>query len=150
MSVLAKFLVQPSFYLRAAALLTLLLALGHSIGGLQQWSPTGENETLRAMRAFVMDVAGLRRTYFDFYIGFGWIISVYLLLQTVLLWQASALIHVNPHPARFMAAAFLLANVAAAALSAWYLFAIPAGNYALIAMCIAAAVVFARRPGVRV
>jgi hypothetical protein len=138
-------LTHPSFYLRAASVLTLLLATGHSMGGLESWSPIGENETLRAMRAFVFDAMGVRRSYLDFYLGFGWIITAYLLLQSVLLWQLAGLARTNPGTVQPMAVAFLLANVAAAALSAWFIFAVPAISNSLIAACIAVALVLARR-----
>ena len=82
--------MSPIFWLRAAAAVTLLYALGHALGGLESWSPISANPTLDAMRTFEFDVMGRMRTYLDFYLGFGHIITVLLLLQAVLLWQLAA------------------------------------------------------------
>ncbi len=53
--------------LRIASVLSLLIAAGHTLGGRSSWSPVGENDTLRAMRSFHMDVFGVSRTYHDFF-----------------------------------------------------------------------------------
>jgi ABC-type uncharacterized transport system YnjBCD permease subunit len=45
-------------WLRVAAVLSVLLALGHTAGGLQHWSPPGETGVLRSMGSY--------RSYLDF------------------------------------------------------------------------------------
>ena len=76
--------MKPSVVLRITSLITLIFAVGHSLGGVDSWSPVGETEVLKAMQTFRFDTGGVSRTYFDFYLGFGFILSVYLLLQAVL------------------------------------------------------------------
>jgi hypothetical protein len=83
--------MKPLIVLRITSIITLLFAAGHSLGGLESWSPVGENEVLKAMQSFRFDAEGVSRTYLDFYLGFGFILSVYLFLQAVLLWQLAAL-----------------------------------------------------------
>jgi hypothetical protein len=75
--------MKPSLLLRIASILTLLITAGHTLGGLSFWSPVGETETLRAMRSFHFDAMGASRTYLNFYLGFGFIISVVQFLQAV-------------------------------------------------------------------
>ena len=112
--------------LRAAAVLTLLFAAGHMLGALDSWSPLGDTPTLTAMREFVFDVGGSRRTYWDFYYGFGVYIGVLLAMQAVLLWQLAAV------PAGMAAALLPLLSTMAVAWTIgtvvlWiYIFAVPA------------------------
>ena len=106
--------------LRTSAVISLLFAAGHSLGGTKHWSPMGDNDVLASMTAVRFDVMGVSRSYLDFYLGFGWTLSVFLLLQSVLLWQLSTLTRSNGVAVRPMIAAFTLANMASTAI-AWYL-----------------------------
>lgn len=119
--------------LRVAAVVSLLFAIGHSLGGLEAWSPGGENDALRMMKSFVVDPEGVRRTYYEFYLGFGWIISVYLVLQALVLWQVATLAKTNPRSVRSIVASFAIANVIGAVLSWWFIFAVPAIFYIVMA-----------------
>ena len=85
--------------LRIASFVMFLFALGHSLGGMKSWSPAGDNDVLRAMRSVHFNAAG-NRTYLDFYTGFGWTLSIFLLLQAVLLWQLAAIAESNPRSVR--------------------------------------------------
>jgi hypothetical protein len=58
--------------LRVSAFTSLLFALGHTLGGVKFWSPMGDNQVLQLMRSVHFDVMGTSRSYFDFYMGFGW------------------------------------------------------------------------------
>ncbi len=94
--------------LRIAAIISVLFTAGHTLGGMERWSPMGENDVLKAMTTVRFDTMGANRSYLDFYMGFGWSISVAMLLQSVLLWQLASLagrlgdllgsgIHDGPH-----------------------------------------------------
>ena len=73
--------------LRIASVISLLFTAGHTMGGLKNWSPMGENEVLQAMTTVHFETMGANRSYLDFCMGFSWSISIAMLLQTVLLWQ---------------------------------------------------------------
>jgi hypothetical protein len=122
--------------LRIASILTLLFAAGHTIGGLSFWSPAGETEVLRAMRSFHFDAGGVSRTYLDFYLGFGYILSVYLLLQAVTLWQLASIAKSDAFRIRPLIASFVLASIASAALSWRFIFVVPVVCSAAIAACL--------------
>jgi len=65
-----------SLWLRFAALITLLYCAGHTMG--MPWTPaTGSQETavIDAMKSARFDALGSERTYWQFYFGFGLIIS---------------------------------------------------------------------------
>jgi len=58
------------------------------------WTPAqgpGELAVLKAMKSQSFEVAGVTRTYWDFYYGFGVAIIGYLLVQAIVLWQLGAL-----------------------------------------------------------
>jgi hypothetical protein len=114
-----------SLLLRLAAIGSLFFAAGHSLGGLQSWSPPGETPVLQAMRAFRFDADGVSRTYWDFYIGFGLIISVFLFAQSVMQWQLAAFIKTDAVRVRALLAVLFVSAVANAALTWKFFFALP-------------------------
>jgi hypothetical protein len=119
--------------LRISSILALLLAAGHTSGGLSFWSPAGETEVLRAMRSFHFDVAGSSRTYLDFYFGFGFVNGVFLLLQAVLFWQLASIAKTDAFRVRPLIGSFFLANAVSAFLAWRFIFVVPAVSFTLIA-----------------
>jgi hypothetical protein len=133
--------VTMTLWLRIAAIISLLFTAGHSMGGLQLWSPMGENAVLESMRTVRFETMGASRTYLDFYLGFGWSISVLMLMQTILLWQLASLARTNAASVRPMVAVVALA-VAASGVIAWrFIFPVPALFSAVLAACLAVAFV---------
>jgi hypothetical protein len=131
--------------LRIASIVSVLFAGGHTLGGMQSWSPPGETEVLRAMRSFRFDAEGVSRSYYEFYLGFGFTISVYMLLQAVVLWQLAAIAKTEPLRARPLIGSFFLASVACAFVSWRFIFAFPVVLAALVAACLGAALLASRR-----
>ena len=125
--------------LRIAAVVSLLFTAGHTMGGRKQWSPIGGNAVLEAMTTFRLDVMGVNRSYLDFYMGFGWAISAYLLMQTVLIWQVASLARTDAARVRPMIAVFALATLANGLLSWRMFFAIPTAFLAVIFVVLVAA-----------
>jgi len=80
-----------TLWLRSASIIAFLFAAGHGLGGLKQWSPMGENAVLKAMRETRFDKMSVRRSYLDFYLGFGWSLAIAEAMLAVLLWQIAAL-----------------------------------------------------------
>jgi hypothetical protein len=72
------------------------------------------------------DVMGASRSYFDFFMGFGWSLSVAMLLQTVLLWQMASLARTNAAQVRPMIAVFALATLASGIIAWRFIFLVPA------------------------
>jgi hypothetical protein len=126
-------------WLRVAAVLSVLLALGHTAGALQHWSPPGETEVLRTMGTFRFDALGSNRSYLDFYIGFGYIISLYMFAQGLLLWQLASLASVPDASVRPMVATFFAVSVGATALGWALFFVVPTVSNLIISICLALA-----------
>src|SRR5215468_4271652 len=133
-----------TLWLRIASVILLLFTVGHTLGGLQRWSPMGDNEVLRAMTAVRFDTMGASRTYLDFYMGFGWSLTVAMIMQTVLLWQMASLAQTNPAGVRPMIAIIALATVAGGVISWRFLFPIPALFSIALVIPLAAAYFVAR------
>ena len=133
-----------TLFLRIASGISLLFTLGHTAGGLQKWSPIGDNEALRAMTSFRFDTMGVTRTYFDFYMGFGWSLSVAMLMQTVLLWQMASIARTDTARVRPMIAVIALAAAASGVIAWWFIFPLPALFAGALVIVLAAAFVVAR------
>ena len=104
----------------------------------------GENEVLKAMTAVRFDTMGANRSYLDFFLGFGWSISVAMLLQTVLLWQLAALAQTDPARVRPMIAVFALATLASGVIAWRFIFPVPALFSGALVVVLAAAYWVAR------
>lgn len=126
--------MKAPLYLRIASIISLLLAVGHTAGGFSSWSPQGDTEVLRAMRSFQFDAAGASRSYLDFYLGFGFINSIYVLTQAVLLWQLASMAQFDPNRVRPLVGSLFVASVAAAFLSWRFIFLVPVLSFAAIAV----------------
>ena len=137
-----------TIWLRIATVISLLFTVGHTMGGLKRWSPMGDNAVLQQMTAVRFDVMGASRSYLDFYMGFGWSLSVAMVLQTVLLWQMASLARTNASGARPMIAAFALATLASTVIAWRFIFMVPALFSVALVIPLVAAYVAAGRAGV--
>ena len=134
-------------FLRIASIISLVFTVGHTLGGRQEWSPMGDNEVLKAMTTVRFDTMGANRSYLDFFMGFGWSISVAMLLQSVLLWRLASLARADPARVRPMVAAFAVATVVSGIIAWRFIFPLPAlFSGALAISLVAAYVVFVVSP----
>ena len=132
-------------WLRISAVLAFLLAAGHTLGGRKLWSPMGDNLVLQAMKSTRFDFKGTERTYLDFYLGFGYSISVFQVMLAVLLWQLATLAESNPHAARPMIAVIALATAMCCAVAYHFILPLPALFFAVLLGSLSVAYVLARR-----
>ncbi len=132
-------------WLRISSIITLLFAVGHTLGGQKYWSPMGDNAVLQAMRSVRFDIMGANRSYLDFYLGFGYSLSVIQVMLAILLWQLAILARTNAASVRPMIAVITLA-VAACAIIAWRLILPVPALFSLVQLAsLAAAYVLAGR-----
>jgi hypothetical protein len=112
------------------------------------WTPYTDAEAtsvLDAMKGHSFEAEGFKGTYWDLYFGFGLIISVYLLVQAVVLWQMASLAKTDAIRVRPIVVSFLIAFVINAALSWKYFFVVPVVLAGFIAICLAFAFVLTGR-----
>ena len=130
--------------LRIASVISLLFTAGHTMGGLRKWSPMGDNAVLKAMTDVRFDTMGANRSYLDFFMGFGWSISVFMLMQTILLWQLASLARTDPERLRPVIAVIALATVASGVIAWRFIFPVPAVFSGVLAIALALAYIAAR------
>jgi hypothetical protein len=124
------------FWLRTSAVVSIVFAAGHTLGGRSSWSPAGETAVLAAMRATPYSVEGVSRTYLDFYRGFGYSLSVSMLLQGVVLWQLGAIARTNPALVRPIVGSFAAASVVGLVVTWMFLFPVPVVFGAVLSACL--------------
>ena len=133
-----------TLWLRISSVITLLLTAGHTLGGLKYWSPMGNNPVLQAMRTVRFETMGASRSYLDFYMGFGYSLTVTQVMLTILLWQIATLARTDAVSVRPMIAVITLA-VAACGVIAWrFIVPVPALFCLVQMVCLAVAYVVAR------
>jgi len=129
--------MKASLLYRIAAVLLLLFDAGHTSGF--PWSDPKWGVDLGPMRSTHFYILGFSRTYWDFYVGFGLFVTVFLLLAVVLAWQLARL---PPESLALMSGtawAFALCFAAITVLSWKYFFIIPIVFSIVITLCLTAA-----------
>jgi hypothetical protein len=141
--------MSTSRLLRIASVISLIFTAGHTVGGLQQWFPRGNNPVLTSMTDVRFDTMGANRSYLDFFMGFGWSISVLMLMETVLLWQLALVAATEPVRLRPMIAIIALA-AAGIGIVAWrFILPLPALFSAALVIALGFAYATARLDGHR-
>ena len=132
--------MNPRVWLFSASILTLIHALLHTAAGLLGGPRNAAQAAARtAVQALHFDAFGSKRSYWDFYFGFGLATSVALFLSAALLWQLAALVKTDPAKARPFLAMLFIAFVALSVISWRYFFMPPFVLEIAIAVCIGAA-----------
>ena len=129
--------MQARLFYRIAAGLLLLFDAGHTSGF--PWSDSKWGVDIGSMRLTHFYIMGFSRTYWDFYVGFGLFVSVFVLLAAVLAWQLGGLPPESLALMRGTAWVFALCFAAITVLSWKYFFIIPIVFSILITLCLIAA-----------
>jgi hypothetical protein len=138
--------LKASILYRIASVLLLLFAAGHTVGFLQIDPKWGVDSMIMAMRSIHFDVQGSNRTYWEFYVGFGLFVSVFLVFSAVLAWQLGGLPAETLALMRGTAWALVVCFSALAFLSLRYFFVIPIVFSIAILLCLTAAAWLSAKP----
>ena len=138
--------MRASTWYRAAAVLLLLFAAGHTAGFSQSDPAWGVDALLRSMRSIHFDMLGFDRTYWDLFLASGFSVGVFFLFAAVLAWQLGSLPAATLADLRGTAWTFALCFAAITLLSWRYLFIIPIAFSAAITVCLAAAAWLSAKP----
>lgn len=133
-----------TLWLRISSVISLLFAVGHTLGGLKYWSPMGDNPVLQAMRTVRFDTMGANRSYFDFYMGFGYTLSVSQVMLAILLWQLATLARTDARRLRPLIAVIALATAVSGVIAWHFIFPMPALLSLALVASLAAAYAVAR------
>jgi len=131
--------MKPSIFYRIAAVILLLLAIGHTLGFRQSDPAWGVEGLLASMRSIHFDVQGFNRTYWDLFLAAGFSIGVFYLFAAVLAWQLGRLPAATLALVRGTAWAFALCFAAITVVLWRYLFLLPIILTLLITICLTTA-----------
>jgi hypothetical protein len=126
--------MKASLLYRVSAALLVLFALGHTIGFRKvdpRWNADG---VVNGMRGVSFDVQGFRRSYWDFFSGFGLFVSVLLVFAAVLAWQLGSMSPEGLAGIPVVRWSFAICFVAIAALTWRYFFIAPDVFSSLVAL----------------
>ena len=136
--------MKPVILLRIAAILTLIHAILHTIGGVFGKPAPGVATMVAATMRTRFEVFGLTRSYSDFYMGLGLGISISLTVDAIVFWLLAGLAKANAPRIRPILAIFALGYLAIAVNSYLFFFAAPVVVEILISGCLVGAIVTAR------
>lgn len=123
---------------RLATYLLLFFAVAHTAGGM--FGPHDENSeaeaVFHAMKAVTFSTMGATCSWYGYWLGFGLMVTVYLLFSAVVTWQLADLTRAQRRPLALVTWALCATFVASAVLSWAYFFAPPAITSLLVALLV--------------
>src|SRR5437660_356941 len=114
----------PLIY-RAASILIGLFAAAHTVGFRQSNPKWGVDGLLASMKSIHFETQGFHRSYWDFFSGFGFFVSIFLVLAALLAWQFGGLSRVELRAWLLMQWALPLCFIGVTVLSWRYFFMAP-------------------------
>ena len=131
---------------RIASILLLLFAAGHT-WGFRQVDPTwGVDSLIRSMRSIHFNANGFERTYWDFFVAFGLVVSTLMVFAAIIAWQLAGLAPGTLAAMRLSVWGFVVCFAAVAYLCWRYVFTIPIIFSIAILLCLTAAAWFSNKP----
>jgi hypothetical protein len=138
-------MMKPVLFLRIAAVLTLIHAVLHTIGGVfSEAGPGPATIAVEAMKANQFLLMGHTRSYWEFYRGMGLAVTILLTAEAVLFWLLGSLAKTEARRLRPIVGTFLVGYAALAVNSYAYFFLAPVIVESLIAACLGLAIVTAK------
>lgn len=129
---------------KVASVVLVLFAAGHNIGFKNVDPKWGVDPLVAMMRGLHFKIQGSDRTYWDFYLGFGFFVTVLLLFAAVACWQLGMLKPEVLSQMQLTSWALAAAFAAVTYLSWRYFFPTPLVFSALTTALLAVAAVLAR------
>jgi hypothetical protein len=137
---------KPGIFLRIAAGFTLIHAVLHTIGGVFGTpGPGAEALAVAAMKTNQFLWMGHVRSYWDFHLGMGLAVSIFLTAEAIVFWLFASLTKMDAVRLRPIVAIFLVAYLALAVNSYTYFFLGAAIVEILIALCMAGVIFTAKQ-----
>lgn len=124
---------------RTAAVLLLLFALGHQLGFRRVDPAWGIDQFVGGLKQTRFEVQGATRTYWGFYAGFGFFVTILLVFSAILAWQLGAMPAELLATLRFLRWAFAACYVLIAIMTWRYFFVAPTVFAVLVAIVLASA-----------
>jgi len=137
--------LKPTLFLRITSILALIFCALHTVGGvLSKPAPGVQTFVVQVMKSNSFNFMGSIRTFWDFNMGYGLILSVVLFIHSLLFWQLGSMVKTNGARLRPVLALLCLESAAQSPIAGRYFFLGPAITSAIIAACLAIAFFTAR------
>jgi hypothetical protein len=118
------------------------------VGGAFGKAQSAEEDAVRqTMQSHHFNLFGSMRSYWDFFFGYGLIVTIVLLVLTILFWKLADFAESNAAQVRWIAGLFCLNFAAMTVISARYFFIFPAAMEGLMAVCLGVAALSFQSPG---
>ena len=128
--------MSPSLLYRVASVLLVLFGLGHQFGFRRVDPRWGVDSAIGALKATQFQVQGMTRTYWDFFSGFGFFVTVLLFFSAILAFQLAGLSKESLRSLSLVTWAFAVCFVVIALLTWRYFFIAPLIFSSLVALCL--------------
>jgi len=137
--------LKPTLFLRITSILALIFCALHTVGGvLSKPAPGVQTFVVQVMKSNSFNFMGSIRTFLDFNMGYGLILSVVLFIHSLLFWQLGSMVKTDGARLRPVLALLCLEFAAQSPIAGRYFFLGPAITSAIIAACLAIAFFTAR------
>ena len=83
--------MKASLFYRIAFVLLILFAVGHTLGFRRVDPRWGVDSLIQQLRSTHFDAQGFNRSYWDFFTGFGFFVTILLFFATIVSWQLRSL-----------------------------------------------------------
>jgi len=142
--------MKASLVYRITAVLLLLFAAGHTFGFNQVDPKWGVDNVVTSMASQKFEISGFQRTFWDFYLAAGYMVSVFYVFAAILAWQLGSLPRETLARMGLTTWSFAIAFAAVVELAWTHLFLIPIIFSMVITLClIAGAWLSTREPPAR-
>jgi hypothetical protein len=139
--------LKPAIFLRIAAVITMIHSILHTIGGVfGKPLPGPAEQAVATMKANRFIMMGSERTYWDFYLGFGLGITIFLTVEAIVFWLLASLARSESARLRPIIGVFALGYLAFALDSLRFFFVAPVIVEGLIVLCLVLAIISSREP----
>ncbi len=128
--------MKVSLIYRIASALIVLFAAGHTLGFTKIDPRWGIEPLISNMRNIHFKAQGFNRSYWDFYVGFGLFVSLFLVFAAVLSWQLGGLTPESLQLVKGIRWSLALCFVGVTILSWRYFFVAPVLFSVVICLCL--------------
>ena len=130
--------MKASLVYRITAVLLLLFAAGHTFGFNQVDPKWGVDNVVTSMASQKFEISGFQRTFWDFYLAAGYMVSVFYVFAAILAWQLGSLPRETLARMGLTTWSFAIAFAAVVELAWTHLFLIPIIFSMVITLCLIA------------
>jgi hypothetical protein len=137
--------MRASILYRISSVLILLFAIGHTLGFRQTDPSWGVDQTLSVLKRTTFHIQGFDRTYYGFYVGSGYFVTVFMLFTVLVTWELGRLPGATLRQLPWLTWGLALAYAGSLLISLRYFFMAPLIFSVLIFLCLTSAAIAARK-----